>query len=122
VSDLSTQPVLPVVADVSLLPGGAVIQGVVRDASTGLGIAGATVSFNRNPMSTFLGGGVTESVQTGADGSYTVDSSYFNESGLASGFSANLMVNASGYLGASIFRSFSAYPITQDFSLVPISP
>lgn len=94
----------------------------MRDASTGLGIAGATVSFNRNPMSTFLGGGVTESVQTGADGSYAIDSSYFNESGLTSGFSVNLMVNASGYLGESISRSFSGYPITQDFNLIPISP
>lgn len=118
ISDLSTQPSLPVVRDISLLPGGIVVRGTVRDASTGLGISGAVVNFNRNPMSTFLGGGTTESVQTNADGSYSIDSSYFNESGLSSGFSTSLMVNVSGYLGATKSISFASYPVTQDFNLL----
>ena len=119
VSDLSAQPVLPVVNDISLPPGGSMVVGVVRDDSTGLGISGASVSFNRNPMCTFLGGGTTESVQTATDGSYSIDSSYFNESGISSGFSINLMVNTGGYIGASQSISFSNYPVTQDFRLLP---
>jgi hypothetical protein len=117
VSDLSAQPALPVVQDFSLLPGGPVIEGVVRDASTGLGIPGATVSFSRNPQSSFRGGGGQESVQTAANGSYTIDSSYFNEDGLSSGFSATLMVNAGGYLGATSPTSFSSYPVIVNFGL-----
>jgi len=119
VSDLGSQPSLPVVENITLLPGGTVIEGVVRDATTSLGISGAVVSFNRSPMSTFLGGAGTESVQTNADGSYAIDSSYFNESGLTSGFFANLMVNANGYLGVSRSVSFSTYPSVQNFNLVP---
>jgi len=119
VSDLGSQPSLPVVENITLLPGGTVIEGVVRDATTSLGISGAVVSFNRSPMSTFLGGAGTESVQTKADGSYAIDSSYFNESGLTSGFFANLMVNANGYLGVSRSVSFSTYPSVQNFNLVP---
>jgi hypothetical protein len=118
ISDLSHQPSLPVVNNISLLPGGVVIQGTVRDASTGQGISGATVSFNRNPMSTFLGGGTTCSVQTDSNGRYTIDSSYFNQSGLTSGFTANLMVNANGYVGASQSVSFTAYPYIQNFGLI----
>ena len=122
ISDLGAQPSLPVVRDISLIPGGTVIRGTVRDTSTGLGISGATVSFSRNPMSSFRGGATSVSVQTNADGSYSIDSSYFNENGLSSGFSANLRVNANGYLGANRPISFSDYPTTADFSLLSISP
>ena len=117
ISDLGAQTSLPVVRDISLLPGGAMIQGTIRDASTGLGISGAQVSFERNPMCLFLGGSFTEAVQTNADGSYSIDSSFFNESGLSSGFSVSLKVNASGYLGANRSISFSDYPTMVDFSL-----
>jgi len=41
VADLGTQPALPVVEDISRRPGGPVIVGTVRDATTGQGIAGA---------------------------------------------------------------------------------
>lgn len=125
VTDLSAQPSLPLVNDVTLLPGGTLIQGTVIDASTGLGVAGATVQFNRNPMSTFRGGATTESVTTDGDGHYTIDSSYFNEvtgdMGPPGVYSASLMVNAPGYVGANGSASFTlmSFPVAQDFSLTP---
>ncbi len=61
------------------------IRGVIDDSSSGALVAGATVSFNRSPMSTFLGGAGTVDLTAAGDGTYVIDSSYFNESG--SGFS-----------------------------------
>jgi hypothetical protein len=119
-SDLGSQPSLPVIEDFTLLPGGAVIQGVVRDASTDAGISGALINFNASPPS-LLGGGGNGMVEAAADGSYAIDSSYFNESGVTSGFNAYLMVSASGYLGASRGIGFNTYPSIQDFSLVSSS-
>ncbi len=121
VADLSTQQ-LPVVEDISLLPGGTVIEGTVRDASNGSGIAAAIVSFNGSPLS--MGGGT---VQTDSSGVYHIDSSYFSECGVSGGtlcpppnpgFNVTLTVNANGYLGATQFLNFLAYPVIQDFSLV----
>ena len=117
VSDLSTQPSLPVVRDFTLLPSGQLIQGVVRNATTGLGISGALVSFYPNPYSTFQAEGAQRWVLTSADGSYAIDSSFFNESGLTSGFSANMAVSAAGHLGAARGIQFTTYPSVQDFDL-----
>lgn len=118
VDDLNTQPVLPVVEDFTLIASGPVVTGYVLDSSTGLGIPDATVSFNRNPMSTFRGGETTVEVHTDVNGYYSIDASYFNESGLTSGFTINLMANADGYLGATNSLNFTSYPVTQDFNLL----
>ena len=56
IDDLASQPSLPVIRDVSLLPGGTVVQGVVRDSATGAAIAGATVTFNTDPRAALSGG------------------------------------------------------------------
>ena len=116
VSDLGAQSALPVVNDFTLLPSSPLVTGVVTDAASGLGVAGATVSFNRNPMSTFRGGATTVSVTTGSDGSYAIDPSYFAENP-SGDFSVSLMVNATGYLGASQSLSFNPGPVTQNFAL-----
>jgi len=119
VPDLGTQSILPVIRDFTLASGGTVVRGTVRNSSTGAPIAGAAVSFSRNPMSTFRGGGTTVSVSTAADGTYVIDSSNFNESGRSSGFSVNFGLTAPGYLGASRSVSFTAFPRTEDFNLTP---
>ena len=111
---------LPVVNNFALLAGGTLIQGVVRDSATGAGIPGATIVFHPNPMSTFRGG-TAGSVQTQSDGSYSIDSSYFNQSGLTSGFSASLQVNATNYLGTSASVNFTSYPQAQDFNLIQVN-
>jgi uncharacterized protein (TIGR03437 family) len=122
VPDLSAQPSLPVVLDFALRPGGTIVRGVVRDAVSNAPVGGATLLFYRNPMCTFLGGGTQVSVTSAADGTYAIDSSYFNESGLTSGFSLNIQVNATGYLGANRpVNTFTAYPRTEDIVLTPTS-
>ncbi len=115
--DLANQPTLPLIADASLPPGGAIVTGTVLSASTGNPIAGATIQFSRNPASTFLGGATTISVVTDANGHYTIDSSTFNEAGRTGGFFINLQVNAPGFLGAGWSGAFSAWPIVRDFNL-----
>jgi hypothetical protein len=117
IPDLGSQPSLPVIQDVTLPPGGTMIRGVIDDASSGAAVAGATVSFNRNPMSTFLGGATTVSLTAAGDGTYVIDSSYFNESGLAGGFSANLQVTAANYLGASRNLTFTSYPQDENVAI-----
>jgi hypothetical protein len=122
VPDLGTQPSLPVIRDFALRPGGTIVRGTIRDASTNMGIAGATILFSRTPMCTFMGGGTQVSVTSASDGTYTIDSSYFNESGLTSGFSLNLQVDAPGYLGATrSVSTFTTYPRTEDIVLTPTS-
>ncbi len=119
VPDLSVQSSLPVIRDFTLAPGGTVVRGTVRNSVTSAPIAGVAVSFSRNPMSTFRGGATTVAVTTAADGSYVIDSSYFNESGQSSGFSITFGLTAPGYLGASRSISFTAVPRTEDFNLTP---
>src|SRR5260370_6866638 len=119
VPDLGAQPSLPVIRDFTLAPGGTVVRGTVRNSVTSAPIAGVGVSFSRNPMSTFRGGGTTVTVTTAADGTYVIDSSYFNESGQSSGFSITFGLTAPGYLGASRSISFTAVPRTEDFNLTP---
>ena len=119
VPDLGAQPSLPVIRDFTLAPGGTVVRGTVRNSVTSAPIAGVAVSFSRNPMSTFRGGATTVAVTTAADGTYVIDSSYFNESGQSSGFSITFGLTAPGYLGASRSISFTAVPRTEDFNLTP---
>jgi hypothetical protein len=119
IPDLSTQSSLPLVADISLQPGGTVIQGTVRDANTGLPLANVYVSFEREPTSNYQE--LAPSVFTAADGTYTFDSVFFNESALTSGFTATIKVNIDGYWGAQVSLSFTG-PVTQDFNLQPSPP
>ena len=118
VTDLAQQPTLPVLADATLLPSGPLVQGRVTDATTGAGLAGAQVTYNRSPMSTWNGGATTMVAMTDANGDYAIDASAFNESGLASGFTVNLQVNATGHVGTTQSASFTA-PITRNFALAP---
>jgi hypothetical protein len=115
-SDLAQQPSLPVEADATLLAAGPLVQGRVTDAGTGLGIAGASIVFNRDPMASWNGGATTVSVTTDANGDYAVDPSFFKESGLTSGFSIGMQVAAPGYIGLNWVSSFSS-PITRNFAL-----
>jgi hypothetical protein len=110
IPDLGSQSSLPVVQDVTLLPGGTMIRGVISDASSGAGVSDAAISLNRSPMSTFQGGATTVALTAAADGTYVVDSSYFNESGVSAGFSANLQVTATNYLGTTRSLNFTTYP------------
>lgn len=117
VSDLGSQPALPVVNDVTLLPGGAIVSGIVTDSSSGDPIDGAMVSFTRNPMCTYRGGGVTEQVATDGSGAYAIDASYFAENP-GGDFTVNLMVNATNYLGASHSLDFNGGTV-QNVTLTP---
>lgn len=118
VSDLGSQPALPVVNDVTLLPGGAIVSGVVTDSVSGDPIDGAMVSFTRNPMCTYRGGAVTEQVATDSAGNYAIDASYFAENPGAD-FTVNLMVNATNYLGASHPLNFNGGPVVENVTLTP---
>src|SRR5207248_2450866 len=118
VPDLAGQASLPLIRDFTLQPGGTVVRGTIRDASSNAPIAGATILFSRSPMSMYRDGAFKESVLSASDGSYAIDSSYFNESALTSAFSVNIQVNAAGYLGASrAVSAFTAYPRTEDMAL-----
>jgi hypothetical protein len=122
VSDLGTQSSLPVVNNLTLQPSSPLVTGTVTDSVSNLPIADAVVSFTRNPMSTYRGGGVTEQVLTDNAGHYAIDASYFAESSLGD-FTVNLMVNAPTYLGASSSRDFNGGPIVADIELTPgVSP
>ena len=116
VTDLGSQPSLPVVNHVTLLPSPPLVTGVLTSKQGGTPIAGATISFSRNPMSTFRGGVTTESVTSVGDGTYAIDPSYFAENP-SGDFTVNLMVNPSGYLGAAKSLTFHDGPVTQDFAL-----
>lgn len=116
VDELGTQPSLPVVADVTLLASGPLVTGRVTDVDTGLPLAGATVNFNRTPMSTFRGGGTTVGVSTDANGDYAIDASFFAENP-SGDFSVHLMVGASGYLGATRDTNFNGGPVVEDVEL-----
>jgi hypothetical protein len=118
VTDLAAQPSLPVVNDVTLLASPPLITGVVTDSSNSDPLAGVTVSFNRSPMSTFRGGATTVSVTTEIDGSYAIDASFFAENP-SGDFSANLMANLSGYLGASRASTFNPGPVVENLQLTP---
>lgn len=110
IGDLTSQPSLPVTQDFALLPGGPVIIGTVRDASTGQGIAGATI--------TDFGG----TVQTDGAGHYEIDCSYFQEASIGEpSYPLFFGVSAEGYVsfaGPSML-DLSSIPITQDFELQP---
>jgi hypothetical protein len=93
------------------------VRGKITDAVTGAPIAGAVVAFTRSPMSTYQGGATTATVTSAADGTYVIDSSYFNESGLTTGFSVTLEVTAANYLGATQGVSFASYPQIENFAL-----
>ncbi len=93
------------------------VRGTITDSVTGAPIPGAVVAFNRSPMSTYRGGATTATVTSAADGTYVIDSSYFNESGLTTGFNVMLGVTAASYLGATQSVSFSLYPQIENFAL-----
>ena len=116
VTDLGSQPSLPVVNDVTLLSSGPLVTGVVTNTHDGTPIAGATISFSRSPASTFRGGASTVTVTTDTDGHYAIDASFFAENP-SGDFGVNLMVNASGYLGVTKNLTFHSGPVTQSFTL-----
>ena len=119
VEDLNNQPVLPVVEDFSLIASDPLVTGYVRDSSTGLGIPGATVNFYTIPMSNFRGDETAEEeIQTDANGYYSIDASYFNESGLTSEFGIAFRINADGYSEEMDTIYFTTYPVTQNFNLL----
>jgi len=55
-------------------------------------------------------------VTSGSDGTYAIDASFFAESPTGD-FNANLMVNGSGYLGATRNVTFNTDPVVEDFQL-----
>jgi hypothetical protein len=109
----------PLVQDMTLLAGGAVIKGVVRDQSTGAAIAGAHVTTGGIFMTAFA------DVVTDANGVYEIDSYFFSEDLLSSipGTSPPLpiSVSAAGYLDTTQLHDLlNTYPQLEDFNLVPI--
>jgi hypothetical protein len=115
--DLNSAPSLPLLQDISILPGGTVVRGVVRDAATGVGIPGVHVGVYGSGFGAAVHG--VDAI-TDQNGSYYVDSSYFAEWAFSSGFSLSLYVNADGYFGTFRDVSFSSIPNLEDFSLTPI--
>jgi hypothetical protein len=81
----------PLVMDLTMLPGGPVLQGTVRDASTGALIAGASVTYSGT--GTYQWQTTQRSTMTDANGVYVFDSAQFSEAA-ATGTQGTLNVNA----------------------------
>jgi hypothetical protein len=111
----------PTTANITLLPGGTIIQGTVRDANTQAGIVGATLSFAISDGN-FLNG-LGPLPQTGSGGAYVVDSSKFLEAeATAGGFDVTLVsLTATAYFNttAPAFHATPPFPITQNFTMNP---
>jgi hypothetical protein len=109
----------PTTLNATLLPGGAVLQGAVTDASTQAGIVGAGVNLNLNSPVAFGSFSNYVFVTTGSGGHYTVDSSQFYEAA-ATGFAVNsVALSASGYFNTSAagFQVNTPFPVTRNFMM-----
>ena len=102
----------PTILDVTLLPGGTLVQGTVTDASTQAGIAGATVR-----MCTIFCNFILITT-TDAGGQYAIDSSQLPES-FATGFEIfRVLASATGYFNYELVNSDQ----TLLFTVSPPSP
>ena len=107
----------PVTLNRALIVGGPIVQGMVTDASSGLPIANANVSYSSGA---FYPGASTRNVQTDINGNYSIDSSQFNESIATTGTQVSVTVSNSGYLQSSAtVQAAPPYPTPQNFSLTP---
>jgi len=107
----------PTTGNVSLQPGGPVLQGRLKDSGTGAAVAGASVSYSGS--NTYQWGPTVRGVQSDGNGVYTFDSSQFVEAALTSGTQGTLKVQAQGYVSASSSTTAAApYPFATDFNLV----
>ncbi len=118
----------PETLDANLLPGGAVIQGAVTDASTLAGIAGAALNFRfscsagTDAQCSLLPSGAPAT--SDANGQYFIDSSQFLESGIA-----GLQLSSDSVLAATYVARIEnvlaipvpdPLPLHRDFALKPI--
>ncbi|HEY6388277.1 MAG TPA: Ig-like domain repeat protein [Candidatus Acidoferrum sp.] len=116
----------PTTLNVTLLPGGTVLQGTVADVNTQAGITGAsiTLSATSNTKQVVFGGsGSVVNVTTGAGVQYAIDSSTFFEVA-ASGFAINsAQLSAPGYFNTSApgFPVNTPFPIKQNFTMLAAS-
>ena len=98
----------PTVLDVTLLPGGTILQGTVTDATTHAPIAGASVGFDTAQF------GFVSAI-TDNSGHYSIDSSKFYESS-ASGFGVRgVFASATGYFNHTISYPSGPLPIAPPF-------
>ena len=110
----------PTTVNGSLLPGGPVLQGTVKDANTQAGIVGAEVVLGSNGSVFFQ----RNDTETTTGGAYVFDSSVIYDTA-ASGFTLNVVeVSATDYFkfqSSSVLQVNPPYPVIQDVSLVPAS-
>ena len=108
----------PRVMDLTLLPGGPVLRGTIRDASTGAPIAGASVSYSGS--NTYQWGATVKSTMSDVNGVYVFDSSQFTEAAATNGTQGSLQVTKSGYFSTSgAVTATLPLPKVTDFTLIP---
>jgi hypothetical protein len=107
--------------NVTLLPGGAVASGTVTDATSGIGIVGASVLNFTYPIN----GGSNANVNTltTAGGQYALDSSQFPEAAASGVYAFYSSVSATAYVTQSANPSptvqwLPPYPATANYALV----
>jgi streptogramin lyase len=112
----------PTTVNVTLLAGGTLIQGSVTDASTQIGIVGASVGVNFTCNSGYCTNDFgSVNVVTSAGGQYVVDSSMIYEVGLAGLRLSNANVSSVAYFTYSASPNLPVtppYPLVQNFSLI----
>jgi hypothetical protein len=100
----------PTTLNVTLLPGGSVVQGTITDSATGAPIVGASVGVSNNAQT--MNGLSTTS---GAGGQYSIDSSKLMEASAGGFNSSGLFVSGLAgyfnYLGPA-FQVGPPYPVT----------
>jgi hypothetical protein len=110
----------PTTVNITVLPGGTLLQGTIADAATQTGIAGAFVRFFLSQNVAFNGGSYVDGAADGA-GRYAVDSSQFYESAADFDVSSS-QTSAGGYFMAygGGFHVGPPFPATQNLSLTGI--